>query len=283
MKIHFNFSNARWQLCLAMILSLTGLTGCPSTPLPKPEPEPIFTPTYSQEELLAALQAKEEAIVTLKGLFQADIRGEGIPFAQSINGTVMYQRPNSLRLKGFSRFGNVLFDLLLKQNHFALRVEGEQGVFSGRVSELEEAKGAHLPIQLSFRALAVILGKVQLSDETEQVRFLENPDEYQFQVMPMHAKPGSQLLWTQHIHVDRRVTQVSQVDYLRQDGQMVVSIRASDFRRVLDAAPVQTQTLLLPYAVQAENFKEKGTVSMKFLEMLANGPLDAITFSFSKF
>ncbi|MEC4673021.1 MAG: hypothetical protein VST68_02415 [Nitrospirota bacterium] len=280
MEIHFFFSNTRWQLCLAMVLSLIGLTGCPSTPLPKPEP--IFTPTYSQEELLAALQAKEEAIVTLKGLFQAEIRGEGIPFAQSINGTVMYHRPNSLRLKGFSRFGNVLFDFLLKQNHFALRVEGEEVVYSGRISEFEEAKGAHLPIQLSFRALAVILGKVQLSD-AEHVRFLENPDEYQFHVVPMHAKPGSRALWTQQIHVDRRFIQVNQMDYIMQDGQVAVSILASDFRRVLDASPVQTQTLLLPYSVKAENHNEKGKVSMKFLEMLANGPLAPTAFSFSKF
>ncbi len=278
------FWNIWRRLTPALVFILVGLTGCPSIPMPKPEtkPDPSFVPSYSQEELLAALQAKETAIATLKGLFQAEIRGEGIPFAQSINGTVMYQRPNSLRLRGFSRFGSVLFDLLHKQNHFAIRVEGEEGVLTGRLSELEEAKGAYLPIQLSFRALAVILGKIELSN-SDQVRFLEQPEEYQFHVMPMVPQPGSLLFWTQHIHVDRRFTQVSRVDYLMPDGQVAVSIQASDFRRVLDASPVQTQTLLLPYSVMAENFQEKGNVSMQFLEILANGPLDAEVFSFSKF
>jgi len=242
----------------------------------------VFTPSYSQEELLDVLKAKESAIVRLKGLFQADIRGEGIPFAQSINGSVMYQRPDSIRLKGYSRFGNVLFDFLLKQNHFAIRVEGEKGIFTGRVAELREAKGSHLPIQLSFQALAVILGKIQLSEE-DQVRFLEDPNQYQFHIMPMQAKPGSLLTWTKHIHVDRKFTQVSQVDYLMPDGQVAMSIQASDFRRVLDASPVQTQTLILPYSVAAESHEEKGAVSMTFLEMLANGPIDPKVFSFSTF
>ena len=282
MKIYrfFRITCRPWFL----VLPLIGFTGCTSTPLPRPEPEPkaIFTPSYSQEEVLAVLHAKEAAIVTLKGLFQADIRGEGMPFGQTINGTVMYQRPDALRLKGFSRFGNTLFDFLLKQKNFVIRVEGEEGIFTGRIAELEAAKGAHLPIQLSFQALSVILGKIQLTD-ADQVRFVEDPDGYQFQLMPMQAKPGTLLNWTQHIYVDRRYTQVSQVDYLRPDGQVAVSVRASDFRRVLDASPVQTQTLFLPYAVVAENHQEKGNVSMKFLEMLANGPLDAKVFSFSTF
>ena len=271
-----------WQWSLVLLLTLIGLTGCPSVPIPKQEPDTIFAPTYSQEELLAALHAKEAAIATLKGLFQAEIRGDGIPFAQSINGTVMYQRPNSLRLRGFSRFGGVLFDLLYKQNHFAIRVEGEEGVFTGKVSELEGAKGAYLPIQLSFRALAVILGKIEFSN-ADQVRFLEQANEYQFHVIPMHPPSGSLVFLTQHIHVDRRFTQVSQVDYLMPDGRVAISIQASDFRRILDATPIQTQTLLLPYSVRADNYEEKGNVSMQFLEILANGPLDADVFSFSKF
>jgi outer membrane lipoprotein-sorting protein len=80
-------------------LSAAFLSGCAEV-APRAE---VQLKQATVEELTALLRQREAAIQTMKGLFSAKVRGGIIPIASRVEGSVYYQRPNAMRLRGFRR------------------------------------------------------------------------------------------------------------------------------------------------------------------------------------
>ena len=87
-----------WVASGVLFLSLGACAGrAPSPPVSPPvAPGPSLTP----QEALATIRAREANVTTLKGLFQADVQGSFSPFSYGIHGTLLYQRPQAIRIKG---------------------------------------------------------------------------------------------------------------------------------------------------------------------------------------
>jgi hypothetical protein len=121
------------------------LSSCATTP---PVPD-ISYQAASAERLTQLLKEREAALQSMKGFFRASIKGPGIPFAPPLEGAVYYQRPGAMRLRGFSPFGGELFDFMLGQDRFRLKVPSEKKEFAGRLADLEHRQGLGGQIWLS--------------------------------------------------------------------------------------------------------------------------------------
>ena len=123
---------------------------------PPPPELPIREATA--DELLEQLHQKASAIHTLKGLFQADLQGDGWPLSYRLNGVFWYQKPGMIRLKGFTRLGGVVFDFSLDHHRYELSLPGERQRVTGNIRELDGQGGLAAPIRLSLIALETLFG-----------------------------------------------------------------------------------------------------------------------------
>ena len=89
------------------------------------------------EQLTALLQEQAGEVRTIKGLFSAKITGGILPIGQRVQGTVFYQRPNAIRLRGFTAVGSELFEFVQIEDQFKLRLPTMGREVSGRPSETD--------------------------------------------------------------------------------------------------------------------------------------------------
>ena len=129
----------RWVAVGVLCLSLGACAG--RAPAPRVEPAPARAPVLTPQQVLATLHAREANITSLKGLFQADVEGSFSPFSHSIQGTLFYQRPRSIRIKGFTRFGGTLFDFLLNGRPYSLHTADRLYPIVGRVPGFSSSRG----------------------------------------------------------------------------------------------------------------------------------------------
>lgn len=263
------------------IVCLTGLLSCaaPAHRLPR-----VDVPRLPADQVLLKLQEKEAAIRTLKGLFRAKVAGTDVPIASRLDGVFFYQRPSLLRLKGFAGFGNLLFDVVVEDDAYTLVLPGEKQVFVGRWGAFTEVGKEQLPIQMSMRALQVILGQVQESPE-DQIDAEWLGDRYEFTVTPAENGHEGRLVppYRRRIVVDGQQFQVRHLDYLAAEGTVTFSVEAEDFRRVRNDAPVEEMTITVPFQVKATDYLADGTVILDFQEMVANAALKAKDFAIVRF
>ena len=259
-------------ICL-LLLSLVGCTITSERVTP-----PI--PAQTSAEIIKTLRGREANAMSFKGLFHAEVDGNGMAFTQSFQGTILYQRPNQYRIKGFTRFGGLVFDFVLSGDFYALRVEDYPRPIIGGMDNFKKLGELRLPVLLSLRALEVVLGKLSLDSEriiTAQV----HDNSYQFDMSPDSKIVGVALY--QHIVVDKISLQVRQLDYVSAEGKVVVSMHTSDFRQVRDGSANEMRTLNFPFAVQVEDRSEAGSIVLEFQEIKANEPLERKMFTLAAF
>ncbi len=259
-----------WGLFLMMLSSCTTV----------PDRKTFPVPAQVSAKIIETLQAREANVVSLKGLFQAEIEGKGMVFAQSLQGTILYQRPDQFRIKGFTRFGGLVFDFVLSRGLYALRVKDQPRPIIGGSDDFQRLGELRLPVLLSLRAIEVLLGKLPLV--AENFLMVQQAEEtYQFDIPPDPRTNRSTL--SQRIVIDQRSLHVRQLDYVNSDGESVLSIRTSDFRPVRDGSQIESGTILLPFDVQAEDHVEAGSVALEFMEIIANETLDEQVFTLAAF
>ncbi|NKB82479.1 MAG: hypothetical protein GKS05_11450 [Nitrospirales bacterium] len=259
------------QLVVGLLCGLClSVSACAIHP---PQPTlPIREATADQ--LLAQLHQKESAIHTLKGLFRADLRGDGWPLSYRLNGVFWYQKPEMIRLKGFTRFGGLVFDFFLKHNRYTLSVPGERQYITGTLRDLEDNEGFAMPIRLSLMALETLLGRV-VDKGDHDVKFFEEEDQYRFDVSNSSLNTlGSQVPSIRRIWVDRRNFFVNRLECFTMMGEPTVAIRAEDFRPVLNGSLLEAETFMLPFHLYAVNKQDNGEVSLSFQEIIANRPIE---------
>jgi len=265
-----------WVRVLAVWIFLALLSSCAAGPERTLSP----VPEQTSFKIVQTLQEREAKVVSLKGLFQAEIDGKGMPFAQSLQGSIFYQRPDHYRIKGFSRFGGLVFDFLLAGEWYALRVQDHPKPIVGGMDNFQRLGELRLPVLLSLRAIEVLLGKLPLGSEGF-VAVQANDGVYQFDIPPNPSTSASTFI--QRLLIEEGSLQIRQLEFLHPDGESVVSIQASDFRPVRASGTGDVDFHIFPFTVVAEDRIQAGKISLEFQEMKANVAIDERLFAVPSF
>ena len=241
-------------------------------------PEGVQLKQATVEELTALLRQREAAIQTMKGLFSAKVRGGIIPIASRVEGTVYYQRPDAMRLRGFTPIGGELFEFVQADDQYKLRLPTMGRVLTGSRSDMSEMGKLARPFQLSVWAMGGVLGTGAIA-EGETVTLTEDGDRYRLDVLvPIHNGSQEERAVQRRLWFDRRTLLVVQEDRLTASGEVEATIQYDDFRPIGGATgtPAADDTRLLrPFKISLEDGKGRGSVQVTFHEIVPNQPLKA--------
>jgi len=122
--------------CLILALLLLGLllTGCP-----KRIPEPVIEKPPFENPVVKLLEAFSSA-ESLQA--KASIRIETVRMGEEmyflLNGYILYQKPDKLRILGYHPLGMGLFDALYLNGEFFLLIPIQKRAYTGEVSQFED-------------------------------------------------------------------------------------------------------------------------------------------------
>lgn len=233
------------------------------------------------EQLTTLLQQRDAAIYSMKGLFTAKVRGGLMPIATRVEGTVYFRRPNALRLRGFTPFGNELFEFVQGDDWYKLRLPMEGKVYAGRQSDMKELGKLARFSQLSAWAVGGVLGTSAIGKE-ETVTVVEDGDRYRLDVYSSSSRETAvapqaiRRLWFDH-----RLFLV-QEDRLEVDGAVDATIHYDDFRLLGDSTIGAARTtveqqggLVRPFKISLEDGHGQGTIQVTFHELHHNHAIKA--------
>ena len=264
----------RWVAVGVLCLSLGACAG--RAPSPPVEPVPARAPALTPQQVLATLHAREANITSVKGLFQADVEGSFSPFSHSIQGTLFYQRPQSIRIKGFTRFGGTLFDFLLHNQSYSLHTADRRYPIVGHMPDFRPLGNLGLPVQLSLRAVDVLLGRLRwTAEQFREVRVANTAYRYTVALTPANAPNVSVL---QHVWVDHSSALIQGIEYYTTQGKKLVTLTASDYRNV--GSPDQPGSMVLPFSIEVKEYVTSGSVRLAFSELVPNVPVPGKEFEF---
>lgn len=233
------------------------------------------------EQLTALLQEQAGEVRTIKGLFSAKITGGILPIGQRVQGTVFYQRPNAIRLRGFSAVGSEIFEFVQIDDQFRLRLPTMGREVTGRPSEADRLGQLTRPFQLSVWAMSGITG-TQVVGPQEQVRLTEDGNRYRLEVLTASGTHGATPLVTRRIWFDRRNLLVVQEERLSPSGEVEATMQFDDYRAVGAPEPVSVSTgqepvadkrIMRPFAIRMTDGQGPGSLQVTFHELIPNQPI----------
>ncbi len=246
---------------------------------PRQEEPPLKQVTA--EELTTLLRQRDATIQSLKGLFSAKVRGGFVPIASRVEGAVYYRRPNALRLRGFTPFGNELFDFVQADDLYRLRLPLEGKTYTGHQSDMKNLGKLARFSQLSVWAVGGVLGTHSIARD-EVVRVTEENGRYRLDVYASATRGTSpshspvRRLW-----FDRRLL-VVQEEWLGASGEVEATIQYEDFRPLEELGSLPAQAtgdqdvrLFRPFKISLEDGRGQGTVQVTFHEMHHNQAIRA--------
>ncbi|HEU4683222.1 MAG TPA: hypothetical protein VFS39_01800 [Nitrospira sp.] len=243
------------------------------------KPEAPALRQATAEELTTLLRQREAAIMSLKGLFSAKVRGGILPIATRVEGAVYYQRPDAMRLRGFTPVGSELFEFLQAGDQYVLRLPTMGRVLSGTNADTKEMGKLERPFQLSVWAMGGVLGTGTVAAD-ETVKLHEDGDRYRLDIFgpSSPASNGAEAL-RRRLWFDRQTFLVVKEERLTESGEVDASIQYDDFRPVGDAAALPAassavnEPLLRPFKISLEDGKGRGAVQVTFHEIIPNQPI----------
>ncbi|MGH7257971.1 MAG: hypothetical protein ACREIM_06295 [Nitrospiraceae bacterium] len=233
------------------------------------------------DELTALLAEREAAIHTMKGLFSAKITGGILPIGQRVEGTVFYQRPNALRLRGFTALGGELFEFVQSNDEYKLRLPSMGREVNGRSSEPEKMGQLARPFQLSVWAMSGVLGTRAIAPH-ERVVLTEDDDHYRLDVFEGSSNDGDgSPIPVRRIWFDRRNLQVVREERVSPQGDVEATLQFDDFRPVEQSMSQSTslngestdRQLLRPFKIMMKDGRGQGNVQVTFYEIIPNMPI----------
>ena len=151
--------------------------------VPQPPSLPPSPAALSAEELVARLQERGAAIQTLKAQFSIEATGKDIKGTQRMEAAMIYQRPNLVRLRTFARIGLPIFDLILINDRYQIKIPMQGKFLTGRVADLDRQEGLGPSILLGVQAtLGNLNGTTVLP--TDHLRLREAEGLYALEVIP---------------------------------------------------------------------------------------------------
>lgn len=121
------------------------LSGCPKK-IPKPviiEKPPFENPMV---KLLEAFSPAES--LQARASIRIEVVRSGQEMNFLLNGFVLYQRPDRIRLLGYHPLGTGLFDALYRNGEFFLLIPLQKKVYTGEVSQFEDLIEKAGPIEV---------------------------------------------------------------------------------------------------------------------------------------
>lgn len=233
------------------------------------------------EHLVALLREQAGEVRTIKGLFSAKMTGGFLPIGQRVQGTVFYQRPDAIRLRGFTAVGSELFEFVQMDDQFKLRLPTMGREVIGRPSEVDRLGNLTRTFQLSVWAMSGIIG-TQAVGPGEQVRLTEEGDRYRLDVFARSAENGTAPIVTRRIWFERRNLLVVQEERVSPSGEVEATMQFDDYRAVgasdgNQAAPVHVPTadkrIMRPFAIRMTDGQGSGSLQVTFHELIPNEPI----------
>ena len=270
LSLHSMTMRAASHVACVMVLCAS-IAGCTTTP-PREEKQ---LKQATVEELTALLSQREAAIQTMRGLFSAKVRGGIIPITTRVEGAVYYQRPNAMRMRGFTAIGSELFEFVQTNDQFTLRLPTMGRVVSGSPSDMSEMGKLARPFQLSVWAMGGVLGTSAVATN-ETVTLVEDGERYRLDVLGP-SQDGVQAI-QRRLWFERQTLLVVQEDRLSIVGDVEATIQYEDFRPIGDAnggSAVGDVRLVRPFKISLEDGKGQGSVQVTFHEIIPNQPIKA--------
>ena len=235
------------------------------------------------QELTDLLAERQAAVHSMKGMFSAKLTGGILPIGQRVEGTVFYQRPDAIRLRGFTAFGGELFEFVQADDAYRLRLPTMGREFNGRRSEPEKMGKLARAFQLSVWAMSGVIGTTAIAP-SERALLVEDGDRYRLDVYTTdgdHAATASGP--ARRIWFDRRLLVVVREERLSPGGAIDAVMQFEDFRPVGEPSVEmaahgsggtgQGGRLLRPFKISMKDGQGQGTVQLTFHEIIPNAPL----------
>ena len=255
-----------------------GLAGCAVQPVREAEP-PLRVATA--EQLIDLLRSRERALRTVKGLFTAQVKGPGIPIAQTVHGALFYRRPDALRLQGFSRFGGMLFDFVLEPDLYRLHLPTEGKLITGSPAELSAREGIAQSVRLSIFAMRGLVGIAAIAPNA-RVMLAEEGERYLLDELWLSDAGSENGSPFRRIWFDRRSLQVVREERYTPKGDLESRLELEEFRAfgpvppgdALTAGESSSETaLVLPLKITARTGQGGASIQVRFSELAPNVPL----------
>ncbi len=111
------------------------LSGCPKRP-----PAPVIIEKAPFQNPMAKILQSFSAVDSLeaKGSIRIDLTRSGREMKIALNGVILYQKPDQLRILGYHPFGMEVFDALYKSGEFFLLSPLQKRAYTGEVSEFDD-------------------------------------------------------------------------------------------------------------------------------------------------
>jgi outer membrane lipoprotein-sorting protein len=124
-----------WYVCISLIILSLFLSGCPKkiVKIPSIEAPPVKDPVA---ELLDAFSSAESLQAKASIRIDTVRKGEELKFL--LNGVVLYERPDKIRLLGYHPFGMGVFDVIYRAGEFLLFSPLQNRAYTGEISEYRE-------------------------------------------------------------------------------------------------------------------------------------------------
>jgi outer membrane lipoprotein-sorting protein len=133
-----------WILISLLLMGLF-ISGCPKRiPEPIPEKPPFENPIV---KILDAFSSAESLQSRASIRIETVRNGEEMNFL--LNGFLLYQKPNQLRLLGYHPLGMGLFDAIYRDGEFFLLIPFQKRAYTGEVSEFKGLMEKAGPIEVT--------------------------------------------------------------------------------------------------------------------------------------
>src|SRR4030066_1302901 len=121
-----------WFLILSLFLLVLFLSGCPKkvVKIPSFEAPPVKDPVA---KLLEAFSSAESLQAKASIRLDTGRKGEELKFL--LNGVVLYEKPDKIRILGYHPFGMGVFDVLYRGGEFLLFSPLQNRAYTGEISE----------------------------------------------------------------------------------------------------------------------------------------------------
>jgi outer membrane lipoprotein-sorting protein len=264
MRASLAVRTVRLGLAACVILS-TGCAGV-APPVVAPAPAPL-----SAEELVARVQERGAAIQTLRAQFSIEASGKEIRGTQRMEVAMIYQRPDLVRLRAFARIGLPIFDLILINDHYQMKIPMQGKFLTGRMADLDRQEGLGPSVLLGVQATLGNLNGATVSP-TDKLSLREADGQYLLEVMP--AAPGT--VGARRLWFDQLTLELVRQEFLDASGRTQATILFQDYRPVgtiAVGAKGQGLPIIRPYLVRAEDANGRAKLVLTFREIVPNPEL----------
>jgi predicted small lipoprotein YifL len=185
---------------LVLLLSGLILTGCPKKPpvvVPPLEKPPFVNPIERVLEILSFADS-----VQARATLRLDLMMDGEKTNFLLNGLILYQKPDKLRILGYHPLGMGLFDALYRNGEFILLVPLQKRVYTGEVFQFEDAmkRAGEIRITTSMNEKHNVPSRIRIHIVEKEVEIEIRMKE----VQANQALPDDAFQWTLPEGVDVR-------------------------------------------------------------------------------